>query len=148
MDPREAFKRDLEKGLEHEQIVLEHIQKKYPLARSIKGYLKDFDIWIPEIEGGIEVKSDEKSQTTGNIVIEIEFGGKPSALSTTKALYWVIWDGIEYSWLAVEDIRKCIKDQKLRIAKFTGRGDAKAKKAYLIRKKILWKYRTLVSKID
>ena len=43
-------------------------------------------------EGGhkIEVKTErDKWHSTGNIAIEIEFRGKPSGLSVTKADYWM-----------------------------------------------------------
>lgn len=144
----DTFKSDLAKGHEHERVVLRYIQKKYPEAVMMEGYTKEYDIWIPEIGEGIEVKSDEKSQLTGNIIIEIEFNGKPSALSTTKALYWVIWDGVEYSWFKPEVIRKFIKDRKLWASKFTARGDKAEKKAYIIKKKTLWKYRELASQVE
>ena len=56
----------------------------------MEGYFKDYDIYVPEINKSIEVKSDEKSKYTNNIVVEVEFNGKPSALSTSKADYWVL----------------------------------------------------------
>lgn len=148
VNPDSVFKRDLEKGLKHEQIVLGYIQQKYPLTVAMKGKWKEFDLWVPEVDMGIEVKSDEKSQETGNLVVEIEFGGKPSALSTTKAKYWVIWDGIEYSWLKVSEIWRCIEENNYRVATFTGRGDRTAKRAYLIPKEELWEYRSSTSNIE
>ena len=87
-----TFKEDLLVGQEVEALVLERIKKKYPKAYSIEGYCKEYDIWIPELNYGIEVKQDAKSNYTGNIVIEIEMFNKPSALITTKAKYWVFYD--------------------------------------------------------
>ena len=69
----ETFYRDLHRGKQIEYRVLDIVKYKYPLAYIIDGYCKDWDIYIPEIEIGIEVKSDEKSKYTGNIVIEIEY---------------------------------------------------------------------------
>ena len=37
----------------------------------------------------IEVKSDRKTQETGNVYIEYESRGKPSGIRTTQAQYWV-----------------------------------------------------------
>ena len=37
----------------------------------------------------IEVKSDRKTQETGNVYIEYEIRGKPSGIRTTQAQYWV-----------------------------------------------------------
>ncbi len=135
----ESFKRDLARGQEIEKKVLVQIEKKYPKAYIVEGYHKEWDIFIPELEIGVEVKSDEKSKYTGNIVIEIEFDGKLSALSTTKAEYWVIYDGYNYNWFRVKDILKCIKENDLNPVKFIGKGDTKQKKAYLIKKEVLYK---------
>ena len=50
-------------------------------------------------------------------------------------------DGIKYNWFTVNNIKKCIKENNLRSKRFVGRGDTKEKKAYLIKKEILYKYR-------
>jgi hypothetical protein len=139
----DVFQSDLEVGKIYENIILEKIQKKYPKSYIEKGYCKDWDIYIPELQMGIEVKSDKKSMHTGNIVIEIEFNNRPSALSTTKANWWVIYDGIEYNWFMVNNIKKCITENNLKYKKFIGRGDTKEKKAYLIKKEILYKYKEI-----
>ncbi|MGI9555188.1 MAG: hypothetical protein ACR2M6_04350 [Vampirovibrionia bacterium] len=137
----ETFNRDLKRGKYHENIILEVIQKKYPRAFIKDGYCKEYDIFIPELEIGVEVKSDEKSKFTGNIVIEIEFNNRPSALSTSKAKYWVIFDGYAYHWFLKDRIKDCIKENHLNWVEFIGKGDTKSKKAYLIKKEILYKYK-------
>jgi len=138
----ETFFTDLKVGKIYEQQVLDLIKKKYPLAYIVEGYYKDWDIFIPELKIGIEVKSDKKSLHTGNIVIEIEFNNKPSALSTSKAKWWVIYDGISFNWFLINNIKKCINENNLKYAQFIGRGDTKSKKAYLIKKKLLYKYKS------
>jgi hypothetical protein len=135
-----TFQRDLNTGVHYENKVLIMIQKKYPKAYKVDGYCKDWDIYIPEIKIGIEVKYDGMSLDTGNIVIETEFNNKPSALSTTKAKYWMITDGIDYKWFLVNDIKKCISDNNFKLATFKAIGDNKYKRAYLIQKDILYKY--------
>ena len=119
------------------------MKEKYPKSYIQKGYCKDWDIYIPELKIGVEVKSDKKSMHTGNIVIEIEFDNKPSALSTTKAKWWVIYDGLQYNWFMVNNIKKCIRENNLTYKKFIGRGDTKQKKAYLIKKELLYKYKEI-----
>ena len=138
-----TFSQDLEAGKVYESYVLDKIKKKYPLAHMIDGYCKEWDIFIPELNYGIEVKSDQKSLYTDNIVIEIEFNNKPSALSTSKAKWWVIYDGNIYNWFLLNNIRRCILENKLKYATFIGKGDTKYKKAYLIKKELLYKYKTL-----
>ena len=140
---KQTFHRDLKIGKKYEQVVLDSVKEKYPQAYIEDGYCKDWDIYIPELKLGVEVKSDKKSMHTGNIVIEIEFNNKPSALSTTKAKYWVIYDGYDYNWFLVNDIKRCIEENKLRYATFIGKGDLHSKKAYLIKKELLYKYKIL-----
>lgn len=135
-----SFTKDLKRGEQVELDVLSMIQKKYPKAYKVKGYFKDYDLFVPEINKSIEVKCDEKSKDTGNIVIEIEFDGKPSALMTSKADYWVWWDGYVYKWFTMNLIHQCIKDLNPPVRQFIGNGDKKYKKAYLIKKDILYKY--------
>ena len=139
----QTFKRDLKRGKHHENVVLNLIKSKYKNAYIKDGYCKEYDIFIPEVNFGVEVKSDEKSKYTNNIVIEIEFNNKPSALMTTKAKFWVIYDGYSYNWFLTNKIKDCIKDNNLRYAEFIGKGDTKSKKAYLIKKELLYKYKEL-----
>ena len=77
------FRTSLESGKETENLILKIIKKKYSSAYIVDGYCKEYDIFIPEVDIGVEVKQDKKSMHTGNLVVEIEFNGKPSALSTT-----------------------------------------------------------------
>ena len=139
----QTFKRDLQRGKYHENIILDIIKSKYSKAYIKEGYCKEYDIYVPEMNFGVEVKSDEKSKYTNNIVIEIEFNSKPSALSTTKAKYWVIYDGYVYNWFLTQRLKDCIKDNNLKCVEFIGKGDTKSKKAYLIKKEVLYKYKQL-----
>ena len=84
-----AFQKDLALGQKIEQRILSVIQKKYPCSVLIPGKFKEYDIFIPENNLKVEVKVDYKSQETGNILIELFMFGKPSALLSTKADYWV-----------------------------------------------------------
>lgn len=135
-----TFKKDLNRGIKVENLVLQRIQKKYPKTYRIEGYCKEYDLWIPEVEKGIEVKYDPMSNQTGNIVVEIEMFGKPSALMTTKADYWIFYDDNVFVWIKPSEIKKCIEENKLRTVKFTGRGDTHSKIAYLIKKELLFSY--------
>ena len=139
----QTFKRDLQRGKFHENIILDIIKSKYSKAYIKEGYCKEYDIYVPEMNFGVEVKSDEKSKYTNNIVIEIEFNSKPSALSTTKAKYWVIYDGYVYNWFLTQRLKDCIKDNNLKYVEFIGKGDTKSKKAYLIKKEVLYKYKQI-----
>jgi hypothetical protein len=128
-----SFKQDLKRGEAIEMEVLDIIKNKYPDAYKVEGYCKDWDLYIPSIEQGVEVKYDIKSQETGNIVVEVEFNGKPSALSTTKAYRWVFHTGDKIIVTTPERLHKVIKDNKLKLVSFVGKGDRHSKKAYLIK---------------
>ena len=131
------FKDSLSIGHSSEDAVCAKIKKKYPKAHVMKGYCKGYDIHVPETNKRIEVKQDKKSNFTGNIVVEIEFNGKPSALSTTTADYWVFDDGEIYIWITPETLRQVVLP--LYAVTFTGNGDNKSKRAYLVDKKLIIK---------
>lgn len=137
-DGGDKFQFDLNVGHSIEDEILLTIKKKYPLCYKIKGYFKGYDIYCPETSMGIEVKSDQKSQYTGNVLLEIEFDGKPSALSTTTATYWVfILDKENIVWIKPSDIKKLITEQNLQKRTFTSKGDTKKKTAYFLPVEIL-----------
>tara|TARA_R100000458_G_C8261493_1_gene236960 strand:- start:1005 stop:1583 length:579 start_codon:yes stop_codon:yes gene_type:complete len=141
--PKEHFEKSLNIGKGVEQRVCDKINIKYPKAHVIQGYCKGYDIYVPEIDMKIEVKQDKKSNYTGNFVIETEFNGKLSGLSTTEADYWVLYDGGCFIWIKPIKLRELILD--LRQVTFVGKGDDKPKKAYLVKKESIM---ALSDKID
>jgi hypothetical protein len=128
-----SFAADLERGLEVEIKVLKVIQKKYAQAHIVTA-LKEYDIWIPEIEKGIEVKYDPMSCQTGNIVVEFEMNGSPSALMATGADWWIFYDGEVMFSITPKEIIQVIFNTKLTHVQFVGSGDRSVKKAFLIPK--------------
>lgn len=127
------FELDLFIGESSEGRVLDYIKKKYPKAYKVEGYFKDYDIYVPEAKKSVEVKQDFKSEWTGNLVVETEFNGKPSALSTTKADYWVFVTRPHWFWITPKQICDCIRQYHYTPATFVGKGDTKPKKAYLVK---------------
>ena len=134
-----TFREDLETGLQVEQKILNILRVKYPSASLINAF-KGYDIWVPEKNIGVEVKSDKKSHETGNYLIEYEMSGKPSALMTTTAKYWVIDDGVYTMFIKPMDIIRCIFDNQLTHKVVTGAGDVNSKKCFLIPKQLLQQY--------
>ena len=88
---REKFVKDLENGKVYEKKALELIQKKYPKAFIQDGYFLEWDIYIPELDMGVEVKSDAQYKKTGNFYVEYECNGKPSGIAATKAKQYYIY---------------------------------------------------------
>lgn len=138
-----TFFDDLERGKEIERKALDIVRKKYPCAALINAF-QGYDIWVPELHQSIEVKYDPKSNETGNIVIETEMNGKLSALSTSTADFWLFYDDHVFVMMKKMDIINCIFKHQLRTVEFVGKGDTASKKAFLIKKEILFPYgRTL-----
>ena len=106
---REKFVKDLETGKVYEKKALKLIQKKYPKAFIQDGYFLEWDIYIPELDMGVEVKSDAQYKKTGNFYVEYECNDKPSGIATTKAKYYYIYLDKLYI-LKTEDLKdKCRK---------------------------------------
>ena len=133
-----TFYQDLERGKAIEIKALEVIQKKYSCASLINAF-KGYDIWIPELHKSIEVKYDPMSNQTGNIVIEIEMSGKPSALITTTADYWLFYDDNVFMLIRPMSIVNHIFQEKLHYVEFVGDGDRSSKKAFLVPKQNFFK---------
>ena len=127
---REKFVKDLETGKVYEKKALELIQKKYPKAFIQDGYFLEWDIYIPEIDMGVEVKSDAQYKKTGNFYVEYECNDKPSGIATTKAKYYYIYLDKLYI-LKTEDLKdKCRK--YLNTKKDKKGGDNMASKGIII----------------
>tara|TARA_R110000850_G_scaffold24854_1_gene72220 strand:- start:520 stop:921 length:402 start_codon:yes stop_codon:yes gene_type:complete len=88
---REKFENDLKTGQLYEKKALELIQKDYPKAYIQDGYFLEWDIYIPELDMGVEVKSDAQYKKTGNFYVEYECNGKPSGIAATKAKQYYIY---------------------------------------------------------
>lgn len=115
--------------------ILERVVKQYPNAYidDIGKANSNWDIFVPEIKEGIEVKCDYKSKETGNLVVEVEMNGNLSALSTTKAKYWVFITGYNYVWITPLEIYRFIEQHfEYGRVPFTGDGDNNGKLAYLV----------------
>ena len=141
------FDDSLAMGKKVENEVCDLIKQKHPDAYVKEGYYKQGDIIIPSVDKLVEVKQDYQSHITGNFLIEIEFDGKLSALSTTESDWWVIVDRQNLYWIAPESLKHIINELKLTPAEFIGKGDDKSKKAYLVPKgEIIYSMYTLTMK--
>ena len=126
------FKKDLQRGRKIEEKILNICKQKYPCSVLIDGKFKDYDLFIPETNKKLEIKGDYRSCETGNIIIELMMFGKPSALLTTKADYWVVYTGKELLWITPIKIIECITINNISSRTLTGQGDTASKVACLI----------------
>ena len=102
-----------------------------------------WDIYLPVLEYGIEVKGAHRCNETGNIVVEVRFNGRLSALSKTKSKWWVIVDGYRFIWIKPINIYRFLEINRLKYYQpvpFTGEGDTKEKEAYLVSRDELVSY--------
>ena len=126
-----------------ENEILKRIHKQYPQAYidNTGEANSDWDIYIPEIQVGIEVKMDYESLESGNLLIEVIMNGKFSALSKTKAKYWVFITGERYIWITPLEIYRFIEQHfEYGRVPITGNGDSKEKLAYLPKVKVFLKH--------
>jgi len=128
----QTWEESLEFGKMVEEYVLSRIQKKYPKAFIRDGKHKEWDIYVPEVKLKIEVKSDVYSNATGNFVVETSFGGRPSALTTSTADFWVFFTGFELIWITKDQIKASIKEAECELRTFKAGTDTKEKTAYLV----------------
>jgi len=128
----ENFKKDLQRGRKIEEKILDICRQKYPCSVLIDGKFKDYDLFIPETNKKLEIKGDYRSCETGNIIIELMMFGKPSALLTTKADFWVVYTGLELLWITPIKIIECITVNNINSRTLTGQGDTASKVACLI----------------
>ena len=61
------FELDLRDGKKAEHEILLCVRKTYPKAFAIDGSFKAFDLFVPEIAAGIEVKADSMSHETERV---------------------------------------------------------------------------------
>jgi len=128
----ENFKKDLQRGRKIEEKILAICRQKYPCSVLIDGKFKDYDLFIPETNKKLEIKGDYRSCETGNIIIELMMFGKPSALLSTKADFWVVYTGLELLWITPKKIIECITVNNINSRTLTGQGDTASKVACLI----------------
>lgn len=140
-----TFKEDLQRGKQIENYVLKQIRLIFPSATIIENKFKYYDIFIPEIEK-IEVKCDEKSKQTGNILIELFMFNQPSGLLTTKADYWVFFTGDRFIWIQPIKITECLLMNNIPTRKFIGNGDSEPKTACLVKQPLLETYANIIQK--
>ena len=127
-----------------EKYVLSKIQKEYPKAFIRDGLWKQWDIYVPEKKLRIEVKSDVYSNKTGNFVVETSYGGRPSALTTSTADFWVFFTGFKLIWITKDQIMAAIKEGMIKNVRFKGGSDTKEKQAYLVPVPLIEKYSTKI----
>lgn len=126
------FNDSLEYGSQVENLVLNRVREHDPFALLIRGKFPKFDIYSPSSHTRIEVKSDVKSNHTGNFLIEVYMYSKRSALLVTEADVWVFYDGDNLIWVNPNHIKDLILEKGYTQRTLTGKGDSNSKRCYLV----------------
>ncbi len=129
-----SFQTDLIEGELAEYEVLKLIHNKYPLAFKVEGNHKAYDLFVPEIDCGIEVKNDRQAHATGNIFFEVSFGGEPSGIITSRAMFWAYCTKEIIIWIKHTNIIRLILVSNPHIKTFLPHGEVKEVEGYLLKK--------------
>ena len=144
-----SFHNDLIFGEKKELFVLEKLRLKYPKAYKVEGYCKEWDIFIPEKDMGVEVKSDRIATVTGNVAIEYSYGVEPSGIEATKAKWWAYVTEDKLYWIKAKRIKDCIKENKLKPKEIpAAKGEFNGKLLYLIKETLFKEYTTVIEKLN
>ena len=127
------MREELKKGERIEIEFLKIIQKKYPKARKIRGYWKDYDIYVPETGETYEVKYDIMSDRTGNFAFEYKHKGEWSGIATTKSNYWVQADEDYFYVFKTNDLKMFLRASWKYLQRIDG-GDNKWSRLIIIDK--------------
>tara|TARA_B110001454_G_scaffold199103_1_gene203640 strand:+ start:583 stop:1032 length:450 start_codon:yes stop_codon:yes gene_type:complete len=133
---------DIKLGEKLELSVLEKVIKPYfPYAFKIEGLCSEYDIWIPELNDGVEIKYDLTAIKTENLFFESEHNGKKSGINITQSGLWVHYDGTWLFFFTPKAIQNMIKENEIieQIYRFDI-NDKRITKGYLVDKEICEKY--------
>ncbi len=133
---------DIKLGEKLELSVLKKvIHPFFPYAFKIEGKCSEYDIWIPEIGDGVEVKYDLTARKTNNLFFESEHNGKPSGINITQSGLWVHYDGTWLFFFTPKAIKNMIEEHNIieQIYRFDI-NDKRITKGYLVDKEICEEY--------
>jgi hypothetical protein len=136
------FDTSLSIGKQREAEIIAFFQSVGHKPIPIPGKFSGFDFFLANTKKGYEVKQDWKAHYSGNLVVEIEMHGKPSGLMATTADWWIFDTKEEFIFIMPNRLKDLIVEQNPPLRIFTGKGDTKPKKAYLIPVEAVKKYAT------
>ncbi|MBK9017491.1 MAG: hypothetical protein IPM82_27490 [Saprospiraceae bacterium] len=119
------FNKDLQDGQAAEREVAQRLIARLNLAEddiehsSSKGY----DLKIISKGWTFEVKNDLMAERTGNVAVEFESRGKPTALSATTAEFWVYKFAGSFFAFKTETLKRKLFEEKQFFREVVG-GDA------------------------
>jgi len=129
------FEEDLQLGQKAEEYILAMLKKEFPTIKRVNGYQPDYD-FIDDDGYTIELKLDIRSKSSGNVGIEYKYKNKPSAISTSKAVEWiVIYYLPPYKWvysrMKTNELKAFLKGNNKYLRKTNG-GDSNMSRLILI----------------
>lgn len=129
------FKKDLVDGQAAEEEVAQRLMTRLGItADDIERCTsKGYDLKIISKDWTFEVKNDLMAHQTGNVAIEYESRGKPTALAATTADFWVYKFAGQFYAFRTETLKRKLFEEKQYFKAVTG-GDAGSQtKMYLVK---------------
>ncbi len=129
------FKKDLLDGQAAESEVAQRLMARLgiPAEDVERSSSKGYDLKIISKGWTFEVKNDLMAHQTGNVAIEYESRGKPTALAATTAEFWVYKFAGQFFAFRTETLKRKIFEEKQYFKAVTG-GDAGSNtKMYLVK---------------
>ena len=137
-----TISRDIKLGEQLELSILNKVIKKsFPKAVKIEGLCSEYDLWIPELEEGIEIKYDIAAKKTDNLFFESQHNGKKSGINITKSWLWLHYDGTWLFFFTPNSIKNMIKENNIieQIYRFDI-NDNRETRGYLVDKELCEEY--------
>ena len=105
----ETFLKLLEVGQQYEKVAVSKIKELYDGITSIETCNDNrYDFIIQPQNISFEVKYDKLSIKTGHFFIEYAGYGKPSGITTTKAIFYILTDGKYFFQISVDRLKTLI----------------------------------------
>lgn len=128
------FRLDLERAKETEKKAVEKLRKWLTIEEVTfnEDFRYDFEVKLSNSTRKYEVKEDLQCGQTGNTVVEYEYRGNPSGISTTEADFWIYKFDDGFYQIATHKLKEVITE-KLYFREVVGGDRGSNTKMYLFR---------------
>ena len=129
------FEKDLEDGQRAEEEAIEKLKARFEVGNEDieRSTSKGYDIRIKSKGYTFEVKNDLMAAQTGNIAIEYECRGKPTALAATVADFWIYKFAGVFWVISTARLRQKLFVEKCYFKDVTGGDKGSYTKMYLVK---------------
>lgn len=129
------FKKDLADGQAAELEVKQRLMARLDISEDDFEHSKSkgYDLKVLSKGWTFEVKNDLMAERTGNVAIEFESRGKPTALAVSTADFWVYKFAGSFFAFRTEVLRKKMFEEKLYFREVVGGDEGSNTRMFLIK---------------